>query len=176
MCKKFACLLVLILVSACLFAQESGGAPMNKDVGYALLDAVGQTFHEMAVSGTGGVEKVTGAVLKLMADARKARDQNQIDAVFFARYRRILAIIKLAVAPDPQGILVPMLNEEFARFVYGVLGEEYKVSGPEAIGQVANAIADELINLHLYLDNIETKEKLRQAWDEKMSGHTNKEE
>jgi hypothetical protein len=176
MFKRFACLLILILVSACLFAGESGGALVNKEVGYALLDAVGQTFHEMAVSGTRGVEKVTEAVLKFMAGARKARDQNQIDAVFFARYRRILAIIKLAVAPDPEGILVPMLNEEFARFIYEVLGEEYKVSGPEAIGQVANAIADEIINLHLYLDNIETKEKLRRAWDEKMSGPAKKEE
>jgi len=109
-----------------------------------------------------------------MADARKARDQNQIDAVFFARYRRLLAIIRLAVAPDPEGILVPLLNEEFARFVREVLGEEYKVTGPQAIGQVANAIADELINLRLYLDNIETKEKLRKAWDEKMSGPTKK--
>ena len=34
---------------------------------------------------------------------------------------------------------------------------------------VANAIAEEIINLHLYLDNIETKQKLRKAWDEKFS-------
>ncbi len=174
MFKKFACLLVVILVSASLFAEESGIAPVDKKVGYALLDAIGQTFHEMTVSGTGGVDKVTEAVLKFMADARKARDQNQIDAVFFARYRRLLAIIRLAVAPDPEGILVLLLNEEFARFVREVLGEEYKVTGPQAIGQVANAIADELINLRLYLDNIETKEKLRKAWDEKMSGPTKK--
>jgi hypothetical protein len=31
------------------------------------------------------------------------------------------------------------------------------------------AIADEIINLHLYLDNIETKENLRKAWDDKFS-------
>ncbi len=176
MFKRFACLLILTFVSGFLFAEESGIAPVNKKVGYALLDAIGQTFQEMAVSGTGGVEKVNDAVLKFMADARKARDQNQIDAVFFARYRRILAIIKLAVAPDPQGILVPVFEQELRRFVYEVLGEEYKASGPEAIGQVANAIADEIINLHLYLDNIETKEKLRRAWDEKMSGPAKKEE
>ena len=67
-----------------------------------------------------------------------------------------------------------MFNEELSRFVREVLGQEYKGSGPEAIGQVAGAIADELINLRLYLDNIETKEILRKAWDEKMSAPGNK--
>ena len=38
MFKKFACLLVVILVSASLFAEESGIAPVDKKVGYALLD------------------------------------------------------------------------------------------------------------------------------------------
>ena len=35
-------------------------------------------------------------------------------------------------------------------------------------------IADELINLRLCLDDIETKEKLRKAWDEKLSGPAGK--
>lgn len=67
------------------------------------------------------------------------------------------------------GILVPIIDRELELFVKDVLAEDFKSSGPEAIGQVANAIADEIINLHLYLDNLETKEKLRKAWDEKFS-------
>jgi hypothetical protein len=39
-----------------------------------------------------------------------------------------------------------------------------------------DAIADEIINLHLYLDNIEMKEKLRKAWDEKMAAPAKKKE
>ncbi len=169
MLKKSASLLILILTAVSLMAGESGGAPVDKKVGYALLDALGQTFYEMAMTGTGGVEKVTGAVQKFMADARKAKDQNQIDGVFFVRYTRVLAIIKVAVAPDPEGLLVPMFSNQLGWFVHEVLGEDYKASGPQAIGQIANAIADEIINLHLYLDNMETKEKLRKAWDEKFS-------
>jgi hypothetical protein len=162
--------LVLVFLAFPAPAGEPGSPPVDKKAGYALIEGIGETFHEMAVSGSGGVGKVITAVEKFMADARMAKEQNRIDAVFFVRYARILAIIKIAVAPDPQGILVPMFDDELRRFVREVLGEEYKGSGPEAIGQVANAIADELVNLHLYLDDIETKEKMRKAWDEKMSG------
>jgi len=66
-----------------------------------------------------------------------------------------------------------------------VLAEDTGAGGPpvdkkvgyallDAIGQVANAVADEIINLHLYLDNIEIKEKLRKAWDEKFSAAQDK--
>jgi hypothetical protein len=172
MLKKAVCLSVLVLFAAPILAEDTGAGslPVDKKVGYALLDAIGQTFHEMAVSGSGGVEKVTQAISKFMADARKAKEQKRIDALFFARYQRILGIIKLAVGPDPDGILVPIINRELGLFVKDVLAEDFKSTGPEAIGQVANAIADEIINLHLYLDNIETKEQLRKAWDEKFSG------
>jgi hypothetical protein len=173
--KKCFGLMAAITLAVPLLAGGRGAAPVDKTVGYALVDAIGQTFHEMAMSGSGGVDKVNKAVEKFMAEARKAKDQSQVDAVFFARYARILAIIKIAVAPDPEGILVPMFDDELRRFVREVLGEDYKGSGPQAIGQVANAIADELINLRLYLDDIETKEKLRKAWDEKMSGPPKKE-
>jgi hypothetical protein len=175
MLKKGFGLIAAVILAVPLLADGPGASPVDKTVGNALIDAVGQTFHEMAMSGSGGVEVVNAAVEKFMADARKAREQGQVDAVFFTRYSRILAIIKIAVAPDPQGILVPMFDDELRRFVREVLGEDYKGSGPQAIGQVANAIADELINLRLYLDDIETKEKLRKAWDEKLSGPAKKE-
>lgn len=174
MFKKSIGLLILALFAVPLAAGKPGVPPVDKKAGYALLEIVGQAFHDMAVSGPGGAEQVTQSLHKFMADARKARAQNQIDGVFFARYARILAVAKIAAGPDPEGIFVPMFNEELSRFVREVLGQEYKGSGPEAIGQVAGAIADELINLRLYLDNIETKEILRKAWDEKMSAPGNK--
>jgi len=176
MLKKSFFIIVLILLAVPVLSAETGGSAVDKQAGYALVDAIGQTFHEMAMSGSGGVDKVNKAVEKFMADARQAKEQGKVDAVFFARYARILGIIKIAVAPDPEGILVPMFDDELRRFVREVLGEDYKGSGPQAIGQVANAIADELINLRLYLDDIETKDKLRKAWDEKMSGPAKKEE
>lgn len=176
MLRKSICVSILILLAVPLLAEEPGAAPLDKKVGYALLDAIGQAFREMAVSGSGGAEKVTQAVERFMVDAKRAKEQKQIDAVFFARYQRILAIIKLVVAPDPSAVLGHMLDQELSRFVYDILGEDWKGSGPVAINQVANAIADEVINLHLYLDDIETKEKLRKAWDKSMPGPSTKKE
>lgn len=169
MLRKSFTIIVLILMAASWVSAAPAASPVDKTVGYALIDAIGRTFHEMAMAGSGGAEKVTKAVEGFMAEARTAKDKGQVDGVFFVRYARILGILKIAVAPDPEGILVPMFDDELRRFVREVLGEDYKGTGPEAIGQVANAVVNELLNLHLYLDDIETKEKLRKAWDEQMS-------
>jgi hypothetical protein len=174
MFKKSVCLLALVLLAVPLLSKESGATPVDKKVGFALLDAIGQAFRELAASGSGGVGKMTEAVERFMSDAKKAREQKQIDAVFFARYQRVLAVIKLVVAPDPSGILGHVIDQEMGRFVYDVLGENWTGSGPEAINQVANAIANEVIKLHLYLDDVEKKGSLREAWDKSMPGPAQK--
>jgi hypothetical protein len=174
MLRKSICLSVLICLAVPLLAEDPSAVPVDKKVGYALLDALGQAFRQMAATGSGGVENMTRAVEGFMVDAKKARAENQIDAVFFARYGRILGIIKLVVAPDPSGILSHMIDQELRTFVYDILGEDWRDSGPGAINQVANSIADEIINLHLYLDNLEMREKLRKAWDKSMPGPATK--
>jgi len=171
MVRKTAGLLIIVLLAVPImaFKIESSTPAAGKKVGYALLELLSQTFYEMTVSGTGEAGKLTESLQKCAGEARKAREQNQIDAVFFASYFRLLGIVKLAMAPDPDGILAPVINRELALFVYYVLAEESKSSGPEAIGQVAKAIRDEIINLQLYLDNLDRKEELRKAWDEKFA-------
>ena len=154
------------------FAKESSPAAFDKKAGTAFLDSIATIFHDLAMSGgvkEDIVKRIEDFLVTSMNDAKKAKDENKIDAVFFARYARLLAIIKLSLAPDPGGILVPIINEETRRFVNEVLGEEWKGSGPGAIGQVANAISDEVVNLQLYMDNLEAKAKLRKAWEEKFT-------
>ncbi len=155
-------------VAAGARGTEAGApVPLDKKPAYALLDGVGQMFRQMAMTGSGGPDKVEKGIQQFMADAKKAKAQNQINAVFFRRYAYLLAVIKMVIAPDPGGILTPVIDRELGQFVGNVLGEEWKGSGPGAIGQVANAIATEIIDLQMYLDNLETREKLRKAWDEK---------
>jgi hypothetical protein len=119
------------------------------------------------MTGSGGLDKLEKGIQQFMADAKKAKDQNQLNSVFFRRYAYLLAIIKMVMTPDPGGILTPVIDRELGQFVGNVLGEEWKGSGPGAIGQVANAIATEIIDLQMYMDNLEAREKLRQAWDDK---------
>jgi len=169
MFRKFVCLLTLIFLACPLLAREPGDAPGEKEVGYALLESIAKTFHDLAAGGSKDetIKRIERFLVNSMADARKAKEMKQIDPVFFARYSRLLAIIKLSMAPDPGGILVPIIDQELKRFVNEVLAEDYKGSGLEAIGQVARAIAEETINLHLHLDNVEAKAKLWKSFEEK---------
>lgn len=176
MLRKSVCLLTLILLAGPFLAEEPGDAAEQKEVGYALLEGIARTFHDLAVDGSKGetIARIERFLIDSMAEARKAKEKKQVDPVFFARYSRLLAIIKLSMAPDPGGILVPIIDQEFKRFVNEVLGEEYKGSGPQAIGQVAGAIAEETINLHLHLDNVEAKAKLWKSFEVKYGGKPEK--
>lgn len=171
MMKKLLCLIVLAALAMPVWAEDPIPPTIDKEVGAALMESMVQLFGRMAGQTVYTKEERLRAIedflVQSMNEAKKARDHNQIDPVFFVRYQRLLGIIKMTMAPDPAGILVPILSQEIKRFVYEVLGEEYKGTGPGAIGQVADAIADEMINLQLHLDNVETKAKLRKAFDEK---------
>jgi hypothetical protein len=150
-----------------VLAEDPVPAALDKKVGGALIDGIAKIFHDMAMTGSKADEKkIEEFLVSTMGEARKAKEQKQIDGVFLTRFQRILAVIKMVIAPDPGGILIPIIDQELRRFVTEVLGEEYKGTGPGAIGQVANAIADEMVNLKLYMDNVELKAKLRNEFDE----------
>jgi hypothetical protein len=171
MIKKMLCAVLFAALTIPIFAADLVPA-VDKKPAYALLDGLGLMFHQFAVTGTGGIDKLEKGIQQFMADAKKAKDQNQLNPVFFRRYANLLAVIKMVMAPDPGGILSPVIDRELRQFVGNVLGEEWKGSGPGAIGQVANAIAYEIVDLQMYVDNLEAREKLRQAWDDKFKDAT----
>ncbi len=174
MIRKMLCCALLAALIVPVFAEDHAVQVGDKKVGYALLDAVGQMFHQMAMTGSGGPGVLETGIQKFMADAKKARDQKQLNPVFYRRYVHLLAVIKIVMDPDPGGILSRLIDRELSQFVGDVLGEDWKGSGPGAIGQVANAIAYEIIDLQMYLDNLEAREKLREAWDKKFTDATPK--
>jgi hypothetical protein len=145
-----------------------GQTPANKG-GYALLDNLTQIFQEASQAGKFDLEKINPLLKNLMTEARQLHEQKQIDRPFFFRYQRLLGMIKMTSAPDPDGILVPIIEREKASFIKEVLGEEVKTGGPETMRLLAQAIRDEIINLRIYLDNREKKEILIKEWNEKMS-------
>lgn len=138
------------------------------------MDKVISTFKEMAEKGSGGREKVIPALEEMMADAKKAKEQEQIDPVFFNRYNRLLMVMKLFLVEDEEGILRPVIEREIGEFVWDVEGIKLDSSGKKVIGFFSQAIADELVNLHLYLDNIEKKQELRKKLMEIGSGEKKK--
>jgi hypothetical protein len=176
--KMVLCLILSAVLAVPVLAEDPAAPGIDKKVGSAFLDGIAKVFHDMATGQAGSredsVKRIDDFLVQSMSEATKAKEQNQIDAVFFVRYRRLLGVIKLIMAPDKSGILGPVIDQEIRHFVYEVLGEDFKGTGSGAIGQVANALADEMVNLQLYMDNIETKARLRKAFDEKFSGVTPK--
>jgi hypothetical protein len=150
-----------------LAAEPLSPVSMDKQAAYALLDSIGGMFHQMAATGTGWTDKLEKGLGQFIDDAKKAKSRNQIDPVFYRRYCYLLAIIKMTARPDPGGILLPVIDHELKQFVINVLGEEWKGSGPDALNQVVNAIAYEIVDLQMYVDNFEARKNLRKTWEEK---------
>jgi len=165
---------IWLTLLVCFWAVNLGAldesADQTKRAGYALLDAYVKSFQEMAAQGSGaGLEDR----LKAMAgDANKAKEAGEINLVFYSRYARLLAVTKLMVQPDPGNILIPVIIREVADFLLDVTGEEptaYKAGGAPAVGQVANAIAEEIIDLQIYLDTLDKREAIRKKLDQGMT-------
>jgi len=133
----------------------------DEEVGYVLLEQIVTMFQEMAATGTGGREKVDSALSGLMADARQALSEKKIDSIFFYRFNRLLMIIKLTIVEDENGILKPLIESEIERFVLDKTGE--KINPQEgSIGTVAQAVAEGIIDLHLYLRTKPERQKIMQ--------------
>jgi hypothetical protein len=150
MVRKIVLLACFCLLSLNLVAADKAG--------YALLDTFVAFFKNMAATGSGGYEKVDRAFQDMMAQAKKAKNDGTIDLVFYKRFTRLLAVFKLSIIPDPQIILGPIVNKQISKFIEDITGEE-RVEG-KGIGPFANAIAEELINLRLYLDTQQQREEL----------------
>jgi hypothetical protein len=164
----------LALVALALFCSGlvlADGAPDTKEkTGYALLDMYIRSFQEMATRGTGG-EVVREYLVKMAREFKRASEANEIDLVFQARFGRVLAMTSLFASPDPDNILKPVIERELADFLKDVTGEEVlKIQGHTAIGQVANALAEEIINLNIYLDTKGAREALRKKLEARISG------
>lgn len=156
--KSFFCLLIFALAAG--VAPCDSTAPVPPRDGYALLDMYISAFQQMASEGSGGRDIVGAKMNEIMAEAKRLRSDGRIDAVFHTRFSRFLAVNMLFIVPDPEYMLQPIIEPELARFVMDKLGEDYK---PGSIGQVAEALAEGVLDLQIYLD---TKDKRKKMMDD----------
>jgi hypothetical protein len=156
-----------------LGAVENKAAAVKK-AGYTLLDMYIQGFQEMARQGITG-EGFEANLQAIAAEAKKAKDAGEINLVFSSRFARVLALTKLIIKPDPGNLLMPVIDREIADFLKDVTGEDIIArTGAAAVGKVANALAEELINLQIYLDTLDKREAMRKKLDEGMIGSPEK--
>ncbi len=102
----------------------------------------------------------------MMREAQKAKAQGQIDTVFFKRFHRILMVLKCVITPvhvGDAGIMKPLYFGAINEFIEDIEGEEYDIERAgtnAAIAKLTQAVSHELIDLRIYLDNKEKREKL----------------
>jgi hypothetical protein len=166
---------IWLTVLVCFWVMNLGAlddsVAETKKAGTALLNAYVRSFQEMAAQGASRAD-LENRLRAMAADAKKAKEAGEVNLVFYSRYARLLAMTKLMVQPDEGNILVPVIDREVRDFLLDVTGEEpiaYKAGGPRAVGQVANAMAEEIINLQIYLDTLDKREAMRKKFDEGMT-------
>lgn len=167
MVKRMFAIVCILFMSMSLFAEDTtvNVSAGKEEAGYALLESLVVAFGEMARTGRGGFEMVFEFLQKQMAELKKAKAQGQVDALFYKRYHRILEVLMLTIRmpeADPEGILDDFTLKEMKRFIVDVTGEGAEIPPPEhrGIGAIAGAIAEEILNLHIYLDGKKNREEL----------------
>jgi hypothetical protein len=169
---SLAILIIYLILFCPLLKASVESGPVEENAGYALLDTVFVTFKELAEMKEGILGKTQNALQDMMRDATDAKNQNQIDDVFFKRFHRILVVLNIVITPvekDNANIMGPFYFDELNQFIEDIEGERYdvrKAGGQEAINKLSQAISHEIIELRLYLDNKEKREKLIAEYEE----------
>jgi len=166
-------LLGISVLTLSMSAMEGETSALKKG-GYTLLDMYIRSFQEMARLGTTG-DRLEAYLQTMAAEAKKAREAGEVNLVFYSRFARILALTKLVIEPDRGSLLAPIVVPEIMDFVKDVTGEDILTrTGGATIGQLANALAEELVNLQIYLDTLDKREAMRKKLDEGMAGSPKK--
>ena len=170
------CILILLFLF-CLDLTPSFGSDNSAEesAGYALLDSLVVAFKELAEMREAVMERTEKALVSMMKEAKKANTQGQIDNVFFKRFHRILMVIKCVITPIPKddaGIMKPLYFGAINKFIEDIEGEPFDVEKSEqnvAINKFTQAISHEIVDLRIYLDNKEKREKLIEEYQKLLS-------
>lgn len=172
-----------IMIGGCLFVLclnfmafgMARNSTLEEDAGYALLDSLVVAFKELAEKRESVMEKTNQALGEMMILAKKAKAEGQIDTIFFKRFSRILLVLKLVITPEEKGsggILWSLIVREINQFIEDVEGEEFdieKAGSNVAIDKFSQAVSHEIINLRIYLDNKEKREKLIEQYQKQLA-------
>jgi len=165
----------IILFIFCLNLNScSSPLPVAEEsAGHTLLDSLVVAFKELAEQRNAVIERTNTALGEMAREAQRAEAQRQIDTVFFKRYQRILIVIKCVVSPivkDKEGwFLKPLYFGAINKFIEDIEGEPFdieKAGHNEAINKFTQAVSHEIIDLRIYLDNKEKREKLIEEYQE----------
>ena len=170
--KKLLTLFIIILFTFSLVSGSvTEGEPSVKEkqekyeeIGKTLIYYIISGFKAMAVAGSGGYNVVDILLQKSMIMLRNAKEKNKVDSVFYRRYKRVLEVLKLTILDakfDKENILSDHISRVIQNFIYDITGEFKDIDKHKrGVGLISNAVFEELLNLHIYLDTKENRKSL----------------
>jgi hypothetical protein len=175
--KTIVVCILMFLLMFCLNLTPSFGSDKSAEesAGHALLDSLVVAFKELAEQREAVMERTETALKEMMREAKRANAQGQIDTVFFKRFHRILMVINCVITPIPKddaGIMKPLYFGAIEKFVEDIEGEPFdieKAGHSAAINKFTQAVSHEIVDLRIYLDNKEKREKLIEEYQELLS-------
>jgi hypothetical protein len=168
-------ILLAILAVGTIWAgpQLWPASPADKtEPGLVLLDRILVLFQKLAADGTGGRAVVLKGLDDIMNEAVQAKTKSRLDPVFFRRFSRLLMIMELNFMPESKSVLKAHVDRQTADFVEEVAGVRPVVGkdGGVGFGEMAAALADEIVNLRIILETKDRKAKLLEGWMNSFSG------
>lgn len=176
--KAIVVCILIFLFLFCLHLTPSFGSDTSAEesAGHALLDSLVVAFKELAEQRNAVMERTNTALGEMAREAQRANAQGQIDTVFFKRFQRILMVIKCVISPivkDEEGWFIKSLYfGAINKFIEDVEDEPFDIekSGHSAaINKFTQAVSQEIVDLRIYLDNKEKREKLIKEYQELLS-------
>jgi len=149
--------------------QPKGSPQISPMTGTALLDLFIDNLRDMAQRGSS--DAIETRLQEMMVAADKAQEAGKINAVFFRRYNMMLAVTKLVATPDSSGVLAPVIDQVLWEFTRDRVAKDtfLHLRGPMRINLVATALAQEIIDLQIYLDTLGQRQALQRKIEERMA-------
>lgn len=175
MIRKMFIITTLFLFAFIMFGEvvkETDRPPPpspGENIASILLDSIVVGFNKLAMKGAGAYNPVNDLLQESMARLNKARTDKNVDEIFYARYKRILVVLKLAIMDrkdDTQGILSDLIGKEMQAFAFDITGEIRDMHDPKkrGIASIAKAIIWEILNLHIHLDTKDNRGNLMRKY------------
>ncbi|HEU5061122.1 MAG TPA: hypothetical protein VFU21_31540 [Kofleriaceae bacterium] len=146
---------VVVLVALACGADEEKKQPGDPAAGHALLAEYVAAFQQLASSG-GGVEVLDPLLAEQARNGDALLAAGKVSAGFAERHRRLIEVTRALVAPGGG----EEARQKVRDFLDAVEGKKERALGG-GLAEVAPAIVEEVLRLHMLLDGTTDREKTR---------------
>jgi hypothetical protein len=172
--KKVLSLSMLALLVTAGAALAAEAQKPQAEIGYRLLSDL-VILLDQAGKGTIDTAALSGGVIGLAKELKSAREAKRVDALFAARYSRLLSAVRQSVLADPELLYWPMYRFSMVDFIEERSGRmpdrdellsvvnDHGGSGV-GLAMLIDAVMSEVVSLHIYLETLDRRPAILQSY------------